>query len=128
MLHQFVKGRVYVFIDVENVFYAQRTVGWKISYQQLMAHLKRECGGDVKVFVYSGKDEYNIGQLKFLDMLEMNGYIVRTKVVKKSNSSARFIGLTRRARRPVLGGLVAGGGRSKLSTGRLSVLLIPALA
>jgi len=36
MLHQFISGRVYVFIDVENVFYAQRTLGWRISYIKLM--------------------------------------------------------------------------------------------
>jgi uncharacterized LabA/DUF88 family protein len=86
MLHQFITGRVYIFIDVENVFYCQRTLGWKISYERLIAYLKRECGEDVKVFAYSGKDEHNTRQLKFLDMLEINGYIVRTKVVKKIKS------------------------------------------
>ena len=37
----------------------------------------------MKCFVYSGRDEKNSGQAKFLDMLEINGYIVRTRVVKK---------------------------------------------
>ncbi|MFH1838278.1 MAG: NYN domain-containing protein [Candidatus Kuenenbacteria bacterium] len=83
MLHQFIKGRVYVFIDAENVFYSQRTLGWKISYQKLMDYFKKECGDEVKCFIYSGRDEYNTKQLKFLDMLEINGYVVRTKVVKK---------------------------------------------
>jgi len=83
MLHNFIKGKVYVFIDAENVFYAQRTLGWKISYEKLMEYFKKECGNDVKCFVYSGKDEHNTRQLKFLDMLDINGYIVRTKVVKK---------------------------------------------
>ncbi len=82
MLHQFVKGKVYVFIDAENVFYSQRTLGWKISYQKLMGYLKKECG-EIKCFIYSGRDEHNTKQLKFLDMLEINGYIVRTKVIKK---------------------------------------------
>ncbi|MBI2096280.1 MAG: NYN domain-containing protein [Candidatus Taylorbacteria bacterium] len=76
------KGKVYV-IDAENVFYSQRTLGWKISYQKLMAYLKKECGEGVKCFIYSGRDENNTKQLKFLDMLEINGYIVRTKVIKK---------------------------------------------
>lgn len=83
MLHNFIKGEVYVFIDVENVFYTQRTLGWKISYEKLMDYLKKECGNNLKCFAYSGKDENNTKQLKFLDMLEINGYIVRTKVVKK---------------------------------------------
>jgi len=42
----------------------------------------------VKVFAYSGKDENNTGQKKFLDMLDINGYVVRTKVVKKIKSGA----------------------------------------
>ena len=83
MLHQFVKGRVYVFIDAENVFYSQRTLGWKISYEKLIDYLKKECGDEMKCFIYKGVDEFNTGQRKFLDMLEINGYIVRTKVVKK---------------------------------------------
>lgn len=86
MLSQFVKGRVYVFIDAENVFYAQRTLGWKISYQKWMGYLKKECGNETKCFIYTGRDESNIKQAKFLDMLEINGYVVRTRVVKKIKS------------------------------------------
>lgn len=83
MLRQFVKGRVYIFIDAENVFYAQRTLGWKISYEKLMRYFKRECGEGVKCFLYKGVDEYNANQKKFLDMLDINGYILRTKAIKK---------------------------------------------
>jgi uncharacterized LabA/DUF88 family protein len=86
MISQFIKGKVYVFIDAENVFYSQRTLGWRISYQKLMAYFKKECGEDVKCFVYTGKDESNTKQAKFLDMLEINGYIVRTRVIKKIKS------------------------------------------
>jgi len=32
MISKFIRGRVYVFIDAANIFYAQRTLGWKISY------------------------------------------------------------------------------------------------
>jgi len=82
MLHKFIKGKVYVFIDAENVFYCQRTLDWHISYEKLIKYLKDECE-EVKCFVYSGVDENNTGQRKFLDMLDINGYIVRTKSVKK---------------------------------------------
>ncbi|MFH1233056.1 MAG: hypothetical protein V1649_00165 [Patescibacteria group bacterium] len=44
---------------------------------------KKECGNNTKCFVYTGRDESNTKQSKFLDMLDINGYIVRTKVVKK---------------------------------------------
>ncbi len=83
MIKQYVKGRVYVFIDAENVFYSQRTLGWRISYEKLMSYLKKECGEGTKCFIYKGVDEENIKQKKFLDMLDIAGYIVRTKMVKK---------------------------------------------
>jgi len=83
MIGPFIKGRVCVFIDAENVFYSQRTLGWKISYEKLMRYFKKEFGDEVKCFIYSGKDEHNTKQKKFLDMLEMNGYVVRTKVIKR---------------------------------------------
>lgn len=86
MIKAFIKGRVYIFIDAENVFYSQRTLGWKISYERLMEYFKSECGSEVKCFIYSGKDEQNSKQLKFLDMLEINGYVVRTKAIKKIKS------------------------------------------
>lgn len=86
MLSKFINGRVYVFIDAENIFYAQRTLGWKISYEKLIKYFKKECGNDIKCFIYKGADEYNAGQKKFLDMLDINGYILRTKIVKKIKS------------------------------------------
>jgi hypothetical protein len=53
MLRNYIQGKVYVFIDAENLFYAQRTLGWKISYEKLMKHLKRECGEGMMCFIYS---------------------------------------------------------------------------
>jgi len=83
MIGKYTKGKVCVFIDAENLFYAQRTLGWRVSYEKMMAYFKRECGSDTKCFVYKGIDEFNQGQKKFLDMLDIAGYIARTKVVKK---------------------------------------------
>ena len=82
MLNKFVKGKIYVFNDAENVFYSQRTLGWRVSYERLIKYFKKECGEKTKCFVYTGVDESNIGQKKFLDMLDINNYILRTKVVK----------------------------------------------
>jgi len=83
MIGKFVKGKVYVFIDAANTFYAQRTLGWKISYEKLMQYFKRECGKDTKCFVYVAYDETKQSEQKFLDMLDINGYILRTKAIKK---------------------------------------------
>lgn len=83
MIGKYTKGKVYVFIDAENLFYAQKTFGWKISYQKLINYFQKECGKETKCFIYKGVDETNTKQKKFLDMLDINGYILRTKVVKK---------------------------------------------
>ena len=82
MISQFIKGKVYVFIDAENLFYSQRNLGWRISYEKLMDYFKEECGEKTRCFVYKGVDENNTGQKRFLDMLDINGYILRTKIVK----------------------------------------------
>lgn len=83
MIKKYVKGKVYIFIDAENLFYSQKTFSWKVSYEKLMKYFKKECGIKTKCFVYKGIDEGNTKQKKFLDMLDLNGFIVRTKVVKK---------------------------------------------
>lgn len=87
MIGQYVKGKVYVFIDAENLFYCQRTLGWLVSYEKLMAYFKEECGPATKIFVYKGVDEDNSNQRRFHDMLIAKGFILRTKLVKKIKSS-----------------------------------------
>lgn len=83
MIKEYIKGKVYIFIDAENLFYSQRTLGWRISYEKLISYVQKECGKNTKCFVYTGIDENNTKQKRFLDMLDLNGFIVRTKVVKK---------------------------------------------
>ena len=83
MINEFVKDRVYVFIDAANVFYTQKTLGWRISYEKLMQYFKKECGEKTKCFIYAAYDENRQSEQKFLDMLDINGYILRTKALKK---------------------------------------------
>jgi len=83
MIGKFVKGKVCVFIDAANLFYAQHTLGWKISYEKLMRYFKNECGKETKCFVYVAYDESKQSERKFLDMLDITGYILRTKAIKK---------------------------------------------
>ena len=86
MINKFIKSRVYVFIDAENVFYSQRTLKWRVSYEKVMKYFKEECGEDAKLFVYTGRNEANLSEVRFLDMLSAKGFIVRTRVVKKIKS------------------------------------------
>lgn len=82
MINQYVNGKVYVFIDAANIFYAQKTLKWRISYKKLIDYFKREC--DIgHCFIYTGKMTGDINQQRFLDMLDINGFVVRTKEIKK---------------------------------------------
>ncbi len=85
MLKKFIKGEVYVFIDAANIFYAQRTLKWRISYEKLMKYFKKECGKNTKCFVYIATIPGNEKQKKFLDLLDILGYILRTKPIKIIN-------------------------------------------
>ena len=82
MIGKFVKGKIYVFIDVANIFYSQRTLKWRISYEKLMKYFKKECDLG-KCFVYTGVFEKDFNQERFLKMLQKCGYILKTKPVKK---------------------------------------------
>ncbi len=82
-MRSLVAGTVYVFIDAANVFYAQKTLGWRIAYSKLIRYLKQECGQKTKCFIYVAYDESRQNERKFIDMLDINGYIVRTKALKK---------------------------------------------
>jgi len=84
MISQYIKGRVYVFIDGANIFYTQKTLKWRISYERLKQYFQDECRNNLgKMFVYTASDKERPQQMKFLDMLEINGYILRTKEVKR---------------------------------------------
>lgn len=82
MIGKFVKGKVYVFIDVANIFYSQKTLKWRVSYEKLMEYFQRECNLG-KCFVYTGIFKKNSNQERFLKMLQKVGYILRAKPVKK---------------------------------------------
>ena len=82
MIRRFVTGRVAVFIDAANVFYAQRTLKWRISYERLKVYLETECNL-VDAFIYTAIDADNPGQIKFIEMLQRAGFIVRMKPIKQ---------------------------------------------
>lgn len=82
MLKKFIKGRTYVFIDAANIFYAQKSLKWRISYEKLMKYFKKDCGRKIKCFLYTATIPGNEKQKKFLDLLDILGYIVRTKPIK----------------------------------------------
>ncbi len=81
MIKNFVKGKTAVFIDASNIFYSQRTLGWRIDYQKLRKYLERECAL-VGLYFYTGKIGLDNKQAVFLQKLQDYGYHVTSKEVK----------------------------------------------
>ena len=81
MLSKFVKGKVAVFIDAENLFYSERTLGWRIDFQKLA---QRVVGKESKHILryYTGIFKREEKQQAFLRKLESFGYFVVAKEVK----------------------------------------------
>lgn len=82
MIKEFVYGRVAVFIDAANIFYSQRTLGWRIDYTKLKEYFEKETDL-VAMYLYTGKVGSDEKQEKFLSKITQLGYIVRAKEVKR---------------------------------------------
>lgn len=82
MITQFVKGRVYVFIDAANILYSQQTLRWKVDYKKLSEYLKTDCDLQ-EIYFYTGKVGDNHKQTLFLKKLEKFGFKIRSKEVKR---------------------------------------------
>ena len=78
---QLLYGRAYVFVDVSNIYYSQKTLGWNIDYQKLLA-LFRNNGKLIASYFYTGFDPDNKKQIEFLEKMESFGYIVKKKEIK----------------------------------------------
>lgn len=87
-LQDYTKGKVAVFVDVANVFYAQKSLGWRISYQKLYQFFKTEVNL-VSCYAYTAIDPSKQNQLRFLHLLQKTGYIVRTKPIKSIRISSK---------------------------------------
>lgn len=82
MIGQFVKGRVFVFVDAANILYSQQTLCWRVDYEKLKKYFESEC--DLRtIYFYTGRVGENHKQNFFIQKLERMGYIVKTKEVKR---------------------------------------------
>lgn len=82
MIGQFVKGRVFVFVDAANILYSQQTLRWRVDYKKLKEYFEKE--GDLKaIYFYTGRVGENHKQNSFIKKLELLGYVVKAKEVKR---------------------------------------------
>jgi NYN domain len=71
-------GRIAIFIDGSNLFYAALQLGIEIDYAKLLSYL---TGGRslLRAYFYTGVDPQNDKQQRFLLWMRRNGYRVITK-------------------------------------------------
>ena len=72
------RGRVAIFVDGSNLFYAASQLGIEINYAKLLRYL---TANDqlLRAFFYTGVDVTNEKQQNFLHWMRRNGYRVVTK-------------------------------------------------
>ena len=81
MIEKIVKGKTAVFIDASNIYFSQRKLKWKIDFLKLKQYFEKNSEL-FRIYYYTAYDPEHIEQRKFLDFLEIIGYIVRKKKVK----------------------------------------------
>ncbi|WP_375503094.1 NYN domain-containing protein [uncultured Nostoc sp.] len=82
------RGRVIVFIDGSNLFYAASHLNIEIDYLKLLHYLTAR-DYLVHVFYYTGYDPTNQKQRGFLYRMRHNGFCVITKAVTQLRNSAK---------------------------------------
>jgi len=81
MIKPFVKGKVAVFIDAANIFYSQRTLGWRIDYGKLSRYFHDESVV-TGMYYYTGMVGSIEKQQAFIQKIKSIGYKVTAKEVK----------------------------------------------
>lgn len=94
LLHWQGYGRIAVFIDVANVVYSLRDLGWRIDYKRLQNYFK-EHSRLVDIYFYYSTNKENTGQANLLEMLARKGFkmvVKEVKVIKLKNGEKIFKG------------------------------------
>ncbi|HTL90456.1 MAG TPA: NYN domain-containing protein [Leptolyngbya sp.] len=74
------RGRLMIFIDGANLFYAASQMGIEIDYAKLLRYFQQQSLL-IYAFFYTGVDPNNTRQRAFLTWMQRNGYRVVTKEV-----------------------------------------------
>jgi len=81
MIEKFVKGKTAVFIDSANIYFSQKTMGWKIDFEKLIEYFKSNTEL-IRIAFYGAINPDNEKERKFHDFLEIIGYVVKHKKIK----------------------------------------------
>lgn len=75
------KKKIAIFIDAANIFYSQKTLGWRLDYKKFLAYWNK-IGKVTGAYFYTAVISTNKKQLEFFKALEKIGYTVITREVK----------------------------------------------
>lgn len=75
------KDRIALFVDAANIFYSQKTLGWRVDYEKFLVYWGKK-GRISGAYFYTAVISTNKKQLKFFKALEKIGYTVITREVK----------------------------------------------
>ncbi|MFA6253556.1 MAG: NYN domain-containing protein [Patescibacteria group bacterium] len=87
-------GRIAVYIDVANVIYCLRDLGWRIDYKKLQQYFKKNSKL-VDIYFYYSTDKENKGQANLLEMLARKGFkmvVKEVKVIRQKDGSSLYKG------------------------------------
>lgn len=75
------RKRIGIFIDAANIFYSQKTLGWRVDYEKFLFYWNKQ-GRVTGAYFYTAVISTNKKQLKFFQALKKLGYTVITREVK----------------------------------------------
>jgi len=75
------KERVSIFIDAANIFYSQKSLGWRVDYKKFLSYWQTK-GKITGSYFYTAVISTNKKQLQFFKALKKIGYTVITREVK----------------------------------------------
>lgn len=76
--------KVAIFIDAANIFYSQKTLGWRLDYEKFLSYWNNK-GKITGAYFYTAVISTNKKQLNFFKALKEIGYTVITREVKIIN-------------------------------------------
>lgn len=81
MINKRKKERISIFIDAANIFYSQKSLGWRVDYKKFLSYWQSQ-GRITGLYFYTAVISTKKEQLKFFEALEKIGYTVITREVK----------------------------------------------
>lgn len=73
--------KIAIFIDAANIFYSQKTLGWRVDYEKFLSYWRKR-GKVTGIYFYTAVISTNLKQIEFFKALKKIGYTVITREVK----------------------------------------------